>query len=333
MLVKNQQVYLPFFGINKVGKVLSKTVSVKSGFKNLLQDSFVQTPAFQDFVGQLKRVYPTELIMNVLFHSACPENLLGSGTYAKVYEIPNVKDYVLRVLHNTKKEDFFKSDVLEIKDEFPNYNFGQKIGDNYNGITVLKRVYGVPQGLSNPSEKDLENNFLIEHAREILNQISDISNFPLESFEDFALKIKEINKSPKYILDSLNSNNLLVDKENLKLNVVDLSDKQKFVGLNGANQDADDMVSLLLNMSFHQMTYDKLPTKAEKDLFKRCSKIIMAKTYKAAKKVGLEASKMSGEERLKVISDYCLKFFKKDLKLLSRYDGFNKMYKEYFNKY
>ena len=284
--------------------------------------------AFREFMSKMKKQYPYDKPMDVLFNAVSEKNLLGSGTFAKVYEIPEVDDFVVRVAHDRHDKEFFKAPVKGIIDEFWGFNFGQKVGDNGNGITILKRVFGTPHGFLNPGQKDDDAHFLVEHARLVLGQIVDVSTFPLQSYKELARKIKRLNYSSDFILDSLNSNNLLVDRVNQKLNIVDLSDRKKFSGIKDYGQDASDMVSLILSVPFHRKIYDKLPTQEEKDLLKRHSRLVMAKVARAAKEVGLKPSEKNGKERLAIMNDYCLKVFKKDFGFMKRYEGFAELYRK-----
>lgn len=328
VFINNQQISLLNFKVSSKNNVSFKDVPIVRNKVAKQADIFVRSSAFEQFISQIKNSYPQEKIMDVILKSAVSENFLGSGRCAKVYEIPNVKDFVVRILHDTKSENILNHEIKMVEDEFPNKNFGQKIADNDNGVTILKRVLGTSQGFPNPSEKDNDNLFLIDHARAVLNQIVEMSKFPQESFNDFALKVKEINKSSKYILDCLNPNNLLVDKENLQFNIVDLSERGKFTALLGCKQDSDDMISLLLNLPFHRKVHDVLPTDNEKELLIKSSKIIMNKVYRAAILTKLEKSVKNGKERLAIMNEYCLKNFKIDFMFLKRYEGFRDLYKK-----
>ncbi len=328
MLINNQQLKFLNFKVNNKKNITFRSNLTTKNLASIQADMFVKTSAFKSFLSQIENSYPQEKIMDVLLNSAVPKNFLGSGRCAKVYEIPNVKDFVVRILHNTKPESFSRHEIKMVEDEFPNHNFGQKIADNGHGITILKRVLGQSQGFSNPGEKDNNGALRIEHAQTVLNQIADMAKFPQESFNEFALKIKEINKSSKYILDCLNANNLLVDKENQQFNIVDLSERQKFTPLIGCTQDSGDMISLLLNVPFHRKVYDTLPTQTEKDLLIKSSKIIMNKVYRAAITTNLEKSKKDGIERLAMLNDFCLKIFKTDFMFLKRYEGFHTLYQK-----
>lgn len=281
---------------------------------------------FRAFMDDVKKQYPYDKPMDALFGLVSPKNLLGSGTFAKVYEIPNVSKYVLRVAHDRHDREFFKFPLKEVHDEFWGFNFGQKIADNENGVTILKRVYGTSHGFSNPGQKDNDSLFLTEHAQEVLGQIVEVSAFPLDAYKGLAKMIKRLNYSSDFILDSLNPNNLLVDRVNQKLNIVDLSDRNKFKGIKDCRQDSADMTSLLLVVPFHRKIYDKLPTQEEKELLKRHSRLVMAKVARAAKEVGLEPSQKTGKERLAIMNDYCLKAFKQDFGFLNRYEGFASLY-------
>ena len=326
MLINNQQINFSNFKVSNKKDVTFCSNFVIKKLSGLQADTFTKAPPFESFISQIKNSYPHERIMNVILNSAVSENFLGSGRCAKVYEIPNVKDFVVRILHNTEPESILKHEIKMVQDEFPNHNFGQKIADNGNGVTILKRVLGSAQGFPNPRDNDKM--FLVDHARAVLNQIAEMSKFPQESFDNFALTVKEVNKSSKYIMDSLNPNNLLIDNENKRFNIVDLSERGKFKGLLGCKQDAGDMLSLLLNIPFHRKVYDTLPTEEEKELLVKSSKKIINKVYRAAVSTKLEKSNKNGKERLAIMNDYCLENFKMDFMFLKRYEGFRALYQK-----
>ena len=135
MLINNQQINLSSFKIFNKKDVSFQSNPIVKNLSNIQADVFIKSSAFEKFLSQIKTSYPNEKIMNVLLNSAISKNFLGSGRCAKVYEIPNVKDFVVRILHNTSSESILNNEVKEVKDEFPNHNFGQKIADNENGIT------------------------------------------------------------------------------------------------------------------------------------------------------------------------------------------------------
>ena len=233
MFISNQLLKKSNYRIEDKKVIAFQSNVVLKNLQKMQADVFVKESAFTSFISQVSKSYPQEKTMDVIFKSLVPQNFLGSGRCAKVYEIPHVKDFVVRVLHNVKPESLVKCEIKPVKDEFPNYNFGQKIADNGEGVTILKRVLGVSQSFPEPREKDKSGVFKVVHSQTVLQQIVEMAKFPQESFDDFALKVKEINKSPKYMLDCLNPNNLLVDKENQRFNVVDLAERKNFVALAG----------------------------------------------------------------------------------------------------
>ena len=123
-----------------------------------------------------------EITMELLYEATQNEgNYIGKGSFAKVYNIPSMDGYVLRVERNVVESDFFKYPVADVQDEFPGYNFGQKNADNNHGITILKKVKGCYLGFANPPEKDDPKKFLPEHAEQVLAQIK--GNFGVSARE------------------------------------------------------------------------------------------------------------------------------------------------------
>lgn len=281
---------------------------------------------FDEMVEEIKNKRPNIPIDKVFYNAIDKKNLLGSGTFAKVYSIPEHDDYVIRIAHNTPRISTLLHPIKATKDEFPNDNFGQKIADNGHGITILKRVYGSVHGFTNPSEKDDDAMFLPEHAKLILSQIEELATFPLKSYEEFALKIKRINESTDFRLDFANANNLLIDKPNKKINIVDLSESKDVIELQDCKQDSSDMISLLLNAVFHRKVYEKLLTQEQKDALIKNSKIVINKALTAAENVELLPDKHTGREKLGKLNDYCIRVINKDCDFLNRYDGFKELY-------
>lgn len=271
-----------------------------------------------------------ENAMELLYEATQHENnYIGKGSFAKVYNIPSMAEYVLRVERNVDKSVFFKYPVTEVKDEFPGYNFGQKVADNNHGITILKKVHGWFLGFANPPEKDDPKKFLPEHAEKVLDQIKEISAFPLTSYENLAKKLQVINQSPNLMLDFANSNNILVDSRNKEFNPLDLSERAQIAELKDIVHDKTEIISLLANACSHIGVYDRLDTDKQRQLIDYTT-IVINKCKKAASNTNLKDSQLPAYEKFKRLNDYCIRVIPKDCQLHTRYKAFEDMYRGCF---
>lgn len=270
-----------------------------------------------------------ESIMNYLYSVTLQdENYIGKGSFAKVYNVPGMDNYVLRVEHGATKEVFEGCPIVKVADEFPDDNFGQKVADNFHGVTILKKVYGQPLGFDNPQEKDDPAKFLPVHARLVLAQIKEISAYPLDSYENLARKIKKINQSKILMLDFANSNNILVDNINKEFNLLDLSERTQVKELQDIVHDKTELVSLLTNACFHIGVFERLTSDEQKSLNEHTA-IVIAKCRQAAANMGLTNSTYTGFEKFKRLNDYCRRVLSKECFLDTRYKAFEEMYRDW----
>ena len=148
---------------------------------------------------------------------------LGYGSNAEVFEIPGTK-FVIRVPHTSKKETLTNEPEL-VQDIYPHHNFGQQVGKIGN-IQILKRQYGIPAGLTNSkavAQADSRYAFTVQLA----------ADMPQSAYNKLAEELAYLNsiegKGAQF--DPSKSNNLLIDAENQRFNLVDINEGHYKSGL------------------------------------------------------------------------------------------------------
>jgi hypothetical protein len=140
--------------------------------------------------------------------------LLGSGGNANVYNINN--NYVLRVI---KGNSVSINKVIPIENKKLNFDYGQIVAktDN-NSITILKKMLGIPIAEWSKRKRTIVDTYY--------KNIKTLSEFPQESFDDFANKVLML-KNQGIAIDPSKSNNFLIDSEKKKINIVDVNDNKE----------------------------------------------------------------------------------------------------------
>lgn len=155
--------------------------------------------------------------------------VLGSGFEGTTFEIPNTDKWVIK---EYKRGNFLpisltEPQIIKIKDFAPELNVGQTIskveiphGKNYSSIYyILKKQKGEAHGVSF-DESDKINEFNIKIH---LNSLKALNDLPQDSFDKCIENICRID-TLGYEFDCSNPNNFLIDKENKRINFVDIND-------------------------------------------------------------------------------------------------------------
>ena len=137
-----------------------------------------------------------------------PQNFLGGGFEANVYGIDD--SYVLRMYDGATRID---SEFLPVLDIFEGRNFGQAVARTKKGVSINRRVPGVPMYKCNDSDPKIYMRNLREYAN-----LSD------DTLESFVADVAYIN-SKGWRIDQSNPENFLIDKATGKIGIVDLSRK------------------------------------------------------------------------------------------------------------
>lgn len=190
---------------------------------------------YDDFMLQMQEHYPKLSLKKFIKLVAKEENKIGEGREAKVYSIPQMEDYILRIKKNVSTGFFsLPSKLKPAKNYFYGLNFGQPVADNGKGITINIRAkgkqYSIPnwancvQGKAYPSEGSVKT--FIKHDMALL------SEFPQESYDEFIKKLSFIQNATPHSFDFINPNNFIIDYKNKKINIVDTAFKSEKNPLN-----------------------------------------------------------------------------------------------------
>ena len=175
-----------------------------------------------------------EFCLHDIQRMICDENLIGAGNYSTVFSIPECDEYVLKVsnydVDSIKTADLSQA-RLKINDEELGINIGQKVAaieiptifPMPMEIQVLKKQAGESVGVQPPetikeNEKSYEDYSRKEKYERTIHKLAQL---PVESYEQLLSDFVEADRLG-YVFDYLNSNNLLVDEENKKINLIDM---------------------------------------------------------------------------------------------------------------
>ena len=150
--------------------------------------------------------------------SATSENLVGSGGNGSVFSIPGMEGYVLRV-PNVRTDMDTSIVVLEsVEDKFSELNLGQAVA-KLGICKILKEQKGIPAGVpygeirrSGGREAEQIYSYALEAA----------ASMPQSAYDNLAELFAFLNKQ-RLSFDPSKANNLLIDQDAQRFNVVDLN--------------------------------------------------------------------------------------------------------------
>jgi hypothetical protein len=150
---------------------------------------------------------------------ATDENFLGAGGNATVFAIPADNEHVIRI-QTRAWNGSMEGELEAVEDPFPEFNVGQAVAKMGN-VFILRRQEGVPAGLTHTDIKRL--GFTQEVANEdYLERTARAANLPQEAYDELAKLFKVIIERG-YKTDPSKPNNLLVDTEKQRFNLVDVT--------------------------------------------------------------------------------------------------------------
>ena len=231
-------------------------------------------------------------IIPKVMESISDKTLIGEGGYSKVYRFFDSKfdDYVIKVLKPN-------ANTYPQLGELPKYNFGQAVRKIQDNIFILRKQNGVQHGLENWTEVYLGKDVTKEQAHDFAKNIKKISQMPNETFDSFAERTKYITDNG-FKSDSINPNNLLIDYGNNEINIIDYFRTNQ--SIMSKNSYLDMVCSILDAMNFEQIC-NALPQNERNELIKN-AKVILAKCYNSAEKMGLSTDKSVYEEYLSTVT-------------------------------
>lgn len=226
--------------------------------------------------------------------------IAGTGANSKVYEIPFLDKYVLKIINNNVNLETAK----QYTGRFPNnINLGQPVWQHPDNprILLLKKINGKPHSIKdwsktmyNPETKAAMN-VTKEQADNYFSQIAKISEMPQAAFDDLANQIKVLDGISKFDndnfkgfkIDSINPNNLMVDYKNNEMHIID------YFGKENEHHNTNtylDMVAVISDFPLLQ-EYKILLKPEEQTQLVKFLKTINEKCLKAGTKAGLSTDK------------------------------------------
>jgi len=151
---------------------------------------------------------------------------IGRGGNATVFEIPSVKDYLLRVENkalraiNRKMTDDLLLNVQILNDVFEGRNYGQRVISLHPNIQILKRQEGTPAGV--PSRSFLWRQKDGPAVEMYEANLMRSAQMPQETYNQLINDLIYINNLG-FNFDPSKTNNLLVDEKSQTFNLVDLN--------------------------------------------------------------------------------------------------------------
>ena len=229
-------------------------------------------------------------IRDLLENAKTRKNIIGSGANSVVYNIPQLDDYVLKVLNSEDANTIFEN-------EFPeDVNVGQPIWQDPENPRhlVLKKVEGKEHSIPNwnttiwdparfsplPVTK--------EQATLFCKQVDELAKFPQTAFDELAQKAKMLDEKG-YKIDSINPNNLIVDKEKEKIHIIDffkVASHERDVYRNSYM----DLVAVALDFTLFPEYFDKMDCSEQRKTMENVE-TIESKVLEASKKCGFSCDK------------------------------------------
>ncbi len=242
-------------------------------------------------------------IYDLIERAQTSENILGQGANSIVYKIPQLDDFVLKVLN---KDDPNEIDI----NEFPSdVNLGQPVWQDKNNprLLILKKIEGTEHSISNwnktiwDTEKNSPRAITQEQAKLFYNQLADLAQMPQAAFDKVAKDVK-ILEDNGYKIDSINPNNLIVDKEHNQIHIIDYF-KVKPNEREQYRNSYMDLVAIATDFTIFPEYFDKLDDVNQKTILKNV-KTIQEKLYIGAQKIGLSCDDERFETYIRTTSKW-----------------------------
>ena len=278
----------------------------------LNQDTFRKSPSFTGRVSFQTWMLQNDLtfkdIQNVITND---ENIIGQGNYSTAYQIPNCEDFCLKINTLDKEDlvnaDFSKAKLQDTEDKNLKINVGQQVAKisiareylpiSYE-IEILRKQTGESIGVPHPdtlvtgeythtARKGLAPYEDYSRKEKYARTIHEVANLPVESYEKLIQDFMDA-KEAGYNFDYLNSNNLLVDSQNQKINLVDMG--------KGENSSLAGLLYALTNIQYYGTFTSEWFNPVEPEQKEQASKDtieIISKFFKALENKGLRMDKSS----------------------------------------
>lgn len=272
------------FQQNKYGKKSANSISLSQPFQK------IPLSFGKDLVNHRNESLPSEIkekmpkgvsIYDLIRQAQTPENIVGQGANSIVYNLPQLDDYVLKVLN---KDDPNKIDMKEFPSDV---NLGQPVWQDEKNprILILKKIEGKEHSIPNWSKTvGVPMQVTSEQSKQFAKQIEVIASMPQAAFDQFAKDVKVL-EDKGYKLDSINPNNLIVDEQGQQIHIIDYFK----VNPNEAHlyrNSCFDLIAVASDFTLFPEYYDKMNDEEKKSSL-AAVKTITDKMYQGCVKAGL----------------------------------------------
>jgi len=280
------------------------------------------------FLNKFHTIYQNKSISQVLKDIIFANDkslILGIGRQATAFRIPQMGNYIVRVENKIiqNPDNLHFRSLTRLNDLPTKYKFGLPIIKTSEGITISERVPGyshLGQNLIPEVDKYLTYGYFSQDfSKFVLQEFEDLSLFPLSSYMDFAKKIKFLNDYTNYKIDIKNPNNVMLDKKNKEINVIDFWQEQ--MNLIYPYNCAADMFLSILDFQRHNKYFERLYPKEQERYYKASIQIIN-KCQEAARIVGIPLKSDNIEKSLAVQDE----IHKPKIRSIIGYNAFLDMY-------
>lgn len=263
-----------------------------------------------------------KLVKTILQKFITQENCIGEGGSGNVFKIPQIQDYVIKIMNRASKIDFVNETIINTKDIAPTKNFGQPIAKSISGfIEILKPVIGENNTIPNYIQKNINPSLITDaDTKMFLKKMNIKASFPLQSYIQMCEDVKYINLNLEdFKFDHFNCSNLLIDNVRQRFNIIDLAKNQELPKLFKLYKPGyDAIISMLLDHELHNHIIQRVATESQNDLIRAGNQII-DKVTKAAEITGLETSNFPLPKIYSLLDEYIVKYRGKKARLA---DGF-----------
>ncbi len=202
-----------------------------------------------------------------------PKNMLGSGSEAYVFSIPENPTHVLRVARHLLKfckielEDYYKHQPLNLlsqKDDFPSKNYGQALWvghfqyDWRVALSINKRINGYSLGNIGRNSRSLLNQL------KYLNILKTLNSLPHKHYINLINDIKLL-RDKNYILD-VSENNIIYNPQTKTLHPIDYKKKYHYPDL---ETNPEDELKYILTLASFSYFLKHMKRKAEASIYIR----------------------------------------------------------------
>ena len=260
-------------------------------------------------------------------------NLLGEGLSKKGYNLVGIKDYIIRIYKNCFTPEDLNQKFIKPAKSYLNSLEGIALCIP-GKIDIVKRKSGTSLGVDNYADRiqirdfpPLRNVYVTrEESLKSLEIYEKLKDFPIKSYKQAYKQIKKFCKHPDYQFDIISPNNILVDIDQKKINLIDPVSPKVNRPVHGSDVDfsqyhgCDSLYPILCDFLMQKEHLNNLTPEEQQRWVTSINKII-TKSIKAGSKLGLRRN----IDQLKLLYTRITKFWGTD-ELNNRYNNFLDMY-------